>query len=137
MTLYITFIYKLKYIVIVILSLGLIEEPFSRSVAETLLAAKRVHQWHMTSGHCANCRGSTAGNNRFEVTGLTEGLSVLRPLFKEEYHLVHSYSNTVGIVSMGEQCLFNATFTVHFHGTLALNFVKLQPREMYNIQHIN
>lgn len=30
---------------------------------------------------------------------------------------------------MGEQCLFEATFTVHCHGALALSFVKLQPRE--------
>ncbi|KAI7811354.1 hypothetical protein IRJ41_013630 [Triplophysa rosa] len=56
----------------------------SQSVAEALLAAKRVEQWQETSVHCAKCRGNTAGNNIFEINGLSEAFAVLRSLFEEE-----------------------------------------------------
>ncbi|XP_028283980.1 uncharacterized protein LOC114450189 [Parambassis ranga] len=60
-----------------------IEEPVFTDCCRSIIGCKTcVMQWQMTSEHCAKCRGRTTGT--FEVNGLTEVLSVLRPFFEEE-----------------------------------------------------
>ncbi|XP_051276876.1 uncharacterized protein LOC127375083 [Dicentrarchus labrax] len=62
-----------------------IEEPVFTQCCRSIIGCKTcVEQWQETSVHCAKCRENTAGNDIFEVNGLSEAFSVLRSLFEEE-----------------------------------------------------
>ncbi|KAI7807114.1 hypothetical protein IRJ41_022630, partial [Triplophysa rosa] len=62
-----------------------IEEPVFTECCRSIIGCKTcVEQWQETSVHCAKCRGNTAGNNIFEINGVSEALAVLRSLFEEE-----------------------------------------------------
>ncbi|XP_044224762.1 E3 ubiquitin-protein ligase UHRF2-like [Thunnus albacares] len=68
-----------------VVCLNLIEEPVFAQCCRSIIGCKTcVERWQQTFVHCPKCRGNTAGNNIFEVTGLLEAFSVLRSLFEED-----------------------------------------------------
>ncbi|XP_042284546.1 E3 ubiquitin-protein ligase CHFR-like [Thunnus maccoyii] len=67
-----------------VVCMDLIVEPVFAQCCRSIIGCKAcMERWQQTSVYCPKCRGNTAENNIFEVTGLLEAFSVLRSLFED------------------------------------------------------